>query len=277
MTTTLRPAGPLQQADDGTKSRTYDVCVNSRRVGTIDIGTDPGFGPAVGLLGSLRIDEPDRRRGRGTVAALAAEEVLRGWGCDQVLASAPPGAAAARRMLASLGYTERSRNMVKELPGEPPALPAGVEGRPMNEAEFARWRADSVENYARSWTDRGARPEEARAKSVASHRENLPDGLATPGVAMWVLVEGATVLGHVWVSHREGRERTSYVYDVRVGEAHRGRGFGRALMLLAERLCAEAGSARLGLHVFADNAPAVGLYVSLGYTTTSGHFYKKLL
>ncbi|MFD5030494.1 GNAT family N-acetyltransferase [Streptomyces sp. NPDC058405] len=279
MTTTLRPTGPLQQAADGGKSRSYEVCVNSRSVGTIEISTSPGFGHAAGVVRSLRIDEPDRRRGRGTVAVLAAEEVLRGWGCGQVLASVPPEAAPALGMLASLGYTERSRNMLKELPDKPPALPADVEGRPMNEAEYQDWLARSVDGYAQSWIDRGAPPREARAKSVTTHRETLPEGLATPGVSLNVLVHEGNVVGHLWVGRREVRpgEEGAYVYDIAVTEDQRGKGYGRALMRLAERVARESGMTLLGLHVFADNIPAVRLYESLQYVTTDRNFYKQLV
>ncbi|MEU3187445.1 GNAT family N-acetyltransferase [Streptomyces sp. NPDC006923] len=279
MTTTLRPTGPLQHTDDGGRSRAYDVCVNSRPVGAIEIRTDPGFGHRAGVVDSLRIDEPDRRRGRGTVAALAAEEVLRGWGCGQVLASVPAGAAPALGLLESLGYTERSRNMLKDLPGEPPALPAGLAGRPMNDAEYRTWLAQAVEGFAQNWMDRGVPPEQARAKSEASHRQFLPQGLGTPGVSMNVLVHEDAVVGHVWVARHEVRpgEWGSYVFDVAVTESLRGKGFGRALMLLAEGVALGSGSSLLGLHVFASNTPAVRLYESLGYVITHRNFYKQLV
>ncbi|MFJ1750323.1 GNAT family N-acetyltransferase [Streptomyces sp. NPDC088116] len=279
MTTTLRPTGPLQLADNGAKSRTYEVRVNSRPVGTIELATDPGSGPPCGIVRSLRIDEPDRRRGRATVAALAAEEVLRGWGCGEVQASAPAGAVPALRLLESLGYTERSRKMLKELPPGPPVLPAGVEGRAMTEDEYTAWAAQTVDRYARSWTDHGMPPEEARANAEASHRDILPDGLATPGISMSVLVHGGDVVGHLWVAPREVRpgERASYVYDVAVAEDRRQNGYGRALMLLAERVALEAGDTLLGLHVFTDNTPAVRLYESLGYETTVRNHVKRLL
>ncbi|MFD8964715.1 GNAT family N-acetyltransferase [Streptomyces sp. NPDC059568] len=279
MTTTLRPTGPLRQTDDGGKSRSYEVCVNSRPVGTVEIATDPGFGHKAGTIRALHIDEPDRRRGRATVAALAAEEVLRGWGCGQVMASVPPDAVAALRMLESLGYVERGRNMDKELPPEPPVLPEGVAGRPMNESEYAAWEAQAVENYAQSWIDRGTPPEQARAKSEASHRELLPDGLATPGAALHVLVHDGSAVGHIWVASREVRAGRpgSYVYDVAVQADLRGKGYGRALMLHAERIALEAGSELLGLHVFAGNTPAIRLYESLGYRTTQRNFFKPLL
>lgn len=65
MTTTLRPTEPLQRGADGALSRHYTVCVNSRPVGAIHLATHPSFGPAVAQIRDLRIEEPDRGRGRG--------------------------------------------------------------------------------------------------------------------------------------------------------------------------------------------------------------------
>ncbi|MET9625385.1 MULTISPECIES: GNAT family N-acetyltransferase [unclassified Streptomyces] len=279
MTTTLRPVEPLQQTPDGGRSRTYDVCVNSRRVGSVHLATAPGFGPGAGEITALGIDEPDRRRGRGTVAALAAEEILRGWGCGQVHVSVPAGADAALRMTTALGYTERSRNMVKALPAEPPALPEGVEIRPMVEAEYAAWEARAKKGYAQSWIDRGVPEDQARAKAEDSHRTHLPQGLATPGVRISVVVRDGQVVGHLWTGRIDLEPGTmgAYVYDIEVDAAQRGRGYGRALMLLAERVAIEAGDSRLGLHVFAGNTPALRLYESLGYRTTHVNGFKRLV
>nr|WP_311137132.1 GNAT family N-acetyltransferase [Streptomyces sp. I6] len=72
-------------------------------------------------------------------------------------------------------------------------------------------------------------------------------------------------------------ERGAYVYDVCVVEGYRGRGYGRVLMLVAERIAHEAGAPALGLHVAAGNVPAAGLYTSLGYRPVLHHFAKPLL
>lgn len=279
MTTTLRPTGPLQQTDDAMKSRTYDVCDNSRPVGVIELAMDGAFGTPAGVLRRLRIGEADRRRGRGTIAALAAEEVLRGWGCGQVVASVPAEADGVRPLLETLGYTERSRNMVKELAQEPPVPRPGVSGRPMDEAEYAVWEERSFEGFRQSWIDRGLPPEQARAKAEASRADNLSEGLATPGTRIEVLVHDEDVVGHVWVGSREiapGQE-IPFVYDVEVEAEKRGKGYGRALMLHAERIVHRTGAGMLGLHVFAGNTPAIGLYESLGYATTHHNVFKPLL
>ncbi|MFG3498510.1 GNAT family N-acetyltransferase [Streptomyces sp. NPDC047928] len=291
MTTTLRPTGPLQQADDGTLTRSYEVCVNSRPVGAVELGTVPGLGRTAGVIRSLRIDEADRRRGRGTVAALAAEEVLRGWGCARIQVSVPADASVALRLAAALGYTERGRNMSKDLVGsreqdelrEAPGtggsvLPAGLSVRPMTEDEFHGWYAAATEDFARQWVARGLSEEEARAKSETSHRQLLPDGLATGGTRFHVAVRDGAIVGQVWTGPApDGAEHGAYVWDVAVAAEERGKGYGRALMLFAERVARDSGAHRLGLHVFADNTPALRLYESLGYRTTHINSHKPLL
>ncbi|RWZ72902.1 GNAT family N-acetyltransferase, partial [Streptomyces albidoflavus] len=107
MTTTLRPAAPLQREPDGTvRLRPYDICVNGRPVGSLSVGTAPGMGPTVGLLDGLTVQEADRGRGRATVALLAAEEVLRGWGCTLARCTVPADAGPALRLATALGWTE---------------------------------------------------------------------------------------------------------------------------------------------------------------------------
>ncbi|MEU2389958.1 GNAT family N-acetyltransferase [Streptomyces sp. NPDC007369] len=274
MTTTLRPSGPLQQGAGGARSRPYEIRVNSRRVGALLIACDSPFGPAVGEIRDLAVDPPDRGRGRATVAALAAEEVLRGWGCRRVTASVPTASPAGLRMAAALGYTESGRNMAKDLAAEPPVLSAGVLGRPMTPAEYEAWYAEAVAGYAADWVGRGMPADAARAKSEADHARQLPRGLDTPGADLCVLEAAGVPVGHVWVAPSGPG---AYVYDVAVAEPYRGRGYGRDLMLLAERTALAGGHRVLALHVFAGNTPALRLYESLGYRTTNVYFAKDLL
>lgn len=278
MTTTLRPSGPIQSGADGAQRRTYDVCDNGRPVGSVDLAVEPGAGAATGLLSSLRIDEPVRRRGRGTIAALAAEEVLRGWGCAQVCTEVAPDNTAGQRLTAALGYTERSRNMVKTLPGDPPVLAEGLTARPMTPEEFARWEGRAIAGYAESLVSRGAARETALRAARTSHARHLPDGLATEGARIEYLLHGDETVGHVWVARFEMHPglTVGYVFDVEVEARFRGRGYGRALMLQAERIALAAGHERLGLHVVTANTPALRLYESLGYVPTRYNLAKPL-
>ncbi|ARZ71068.1 acetyltransferase [Streptomyces albireticuli] len=281
MTTTLRPTAPEQRTPDGGRARSYEVCVNSRPVGRIDLATDARFGSRVGRITHLRIDPRDRHRGRGTVAALAAEEVLRGWGCRRVEISVGAAQRVALGLAGALGYVERNRNMAKTLTAAP-RLPEGTDGRPMTADEFTAWERHAKEAYAQDWARRGVPPEQARAKAEADHRGALPDGLATPGALLSVLTHAGEPVGTLWVTLRAASDADpgdpgAYVYDIEVAEAHRGHGHGRSLMLLAEGQALRAGETRLGLNVFAGNTPALRLYESLGYRPTEFHLYKALL
>ncbi|MEU6356726.1 GNAT family N-acetyltransferase [Streptomyces sp. NPDC047072] len=274
MTTTLRPTEPLQRGADGALSRHYQVCVNSRPVGAIHLATHPGFGPALAQILDLRIEEPDRRRGRGTVAALAAEEVVRGWGCGQLVIRVPADAEPALRLATALGYVHRNRGMEKQLGDTAPELPAGSRCRPMTEAEFGPWRARGLDEYAGDWSSRGVPEAAARAKALKDHEATFPQGPATEGMRVSVLEHEGSRVGILWMAFRDDK---AFVYDVETDEAVRGRGHGRTLMLLAEAQTIAAGRRVLGLNVFAGNTPAERLYESLGYVPVGYSMYKSLL
>ncbi|MFI0863432.1 GNAT family N-acetyltransferase [Streptomyces smyrnaeus] len=287
MTTTLRPTGPESRTADGRRSRTYEIRVNSRPVGAVDLAGPPDDGPAFGRLGRLHVDLGERRRGRGTVAALAAEEILRGWGCTHVETSVPEPAAAdgseaeppvGVRLLNALGYAERSRHMIKEL-GKRPGLPTGSAVRALTEAEFDAWWAAGSATFVDTLVTWGFTREQATARSAAVRRTQLPDGAASSGARLSVLTCRGTDVGTLWLGFT-GLPRSdvgAWVYDVNVIPERRGEGHGRSLMLAAERICAEAGAARLGLNVFADNPRARRLYTSLGYRLVERFHVKALL
>jgi ribosomal protein S18 acetylase RimI-like enzyme len=277
MTTTLRPAGPERRGADGARTRSYTVCVNSRPVGSVELTGGGEFGPTVGTIAGLAIDAPDRRRGRGAVAALAGEEVLRSWGCTWVRISVPEDAEHALRLAASLCYTERNRHLRKDVgPARP--LPAGASVRPLSMAEYAPWLARGREDFIGSLTAIGVPRAVAEQREAASARSLLPgadpgspaapDGVALLGVAH----EGADVAA-LWVRTTE----PAWVYAVEVAAEFRGRGHGRTAMLAAENACGGAGALTVGLNVFVANVAAVRLYESLGYRTVVRHFVKALL
>ncbi|MFG2308263.1 GNAT family N-acetyltransferase [Streptomyces sp. NPDC048566] len=274
MTTTLRPTEPLQLAEDGRRSRRYQVCVNSRPVGAVRLATSAELGPDFARISDLRIEEPDRGRGRGTVAALAAEEVARGWGCRQIEVAVPGDAPRALALTRALGYVLRGRGMEKAVGADAPTLPPGAATRPMTPDEYAAWERAGRREYAEDWIRRGVPEAEAHAKSDRDFRRALPRGQDSPGALLTVLEHDGVPVGELWLGLRDGR---AFVYDVAVRAGRRGHGHGRTLMLLAEAQAGAAGCRRLALHVFADNAPAERLYASLGYGTTEYYLYKNLL
>jgi GNAT superfamily N-acetyltransferase len=275
VTTTLRPAGPEERGPDGTRARDFTVCVNGRPVGGLRLATDRRLGPGTGRIAALAIDEPDRRRGRGAVAALAAEEVLRTWDCRRVRARVPADAAHALRLAAALGYTERERAMAKELAGPVPAPPPGSAIRPMDEADRAAWEERTRAERVRESLAQGATPE--RAEAIAA--DALPAARCTAGTVLRVLAYEGTDVGRLWARTAGPADGPGqpWVHLIETAEPHRRHGHGRTLMLDAERECLAAGTSRLGLTVRADQFPALRLFESLGYRPTSYELAKPLI
>jgi GNAT superfamily N-acetyltransferase len=276
VTTTLRPTGPERRGESGSRARSYDICVNARPVGLVILAADPAHGALVGRIEQLAVDEGERHRGRGAVAALAAEEVLRQWGCRRVEAGLPADASAGLHLARALGYTERSRNMLKRL-AQPPRLPPGSAARPLADAETGAWREPGKQRHARALTEHGVPRDEAERRAAAFHTL-LPQGASTPGAALRVLSHDGTDVGTLWLQLDGGPrpDADAFVYDVEVTQRFRGRGHGRTLMLLAEREALAAGAGVLGLNVFAENLPALRLYASLGYQVVTYELYKPL-
>jgi ribosomal protein S18 acetylase RimI-like enzyme len=148
----------------------------------------------------------------------------------------------------------------------------------MRPDEFDDFLKHSNENYAREIATWGGESEEfARQKSKADHAAILPQGLDTPGNWIFVVEADAGRVGVLWLAERDhGGEKECYIYAVEIDEAYRGRGFGRAAMLLAEQEARSRGLHRIALNVFGGNEVARNLYRSLEYVETSVQMAKDL-
>jgi ribosomal protein S18 acetylase RimI-like enzyme len=94
----------------------------------------------------------------------------------------------------------------------------------------------------------------------------LPEGLQTEGHWLFVVEADGRAVGCLWFAERDMDGRPSaYLYDIQIDEDARGHGHGWAAMLVFEREAAERGLHHLSLNVFGGNAPARGLYRSLGW------------
>ncbi|MBW1596717.1 GNAT family N-acetyltransferase [Streptomyces sp. JJ38] len=274
MTTTLRPTGAEERSADGGRSRTYAVCVNGRPVGRLRLAAE-AVPRALGHLRDLTVEPAERRRGRATVAALAAEEILRGWGCRRVHCEIPAAAEAARRLAVALGYREGHRYLAKEPEASPPP-PPGSAARPMSDADFLRWRPVERSDHARTWQEEGLSAAEAAERAERDYTALLPEGPATAGAVLRVLAHDGEDVGWLWLGLNRPGTRGGYLYTVRVAPEHRGRGHGRTLLHLAEDACLAAGAPLLTLNVRTANTVARGLYASCGFRPTRLHFGKEL-
>ena len=280
MTTTLRPREPEIPLPGGRgRCRLYAVCVNGRPVGSVRITSRMHPGGQVGEISELRIDE-GRRRGRGTVAALAAEEVLRGWGCRRVEVWVP-SEEGLLRFASALGYTEYAHTVGKrlsiacDLPMEYSIRSREREDRPVRRAYGEALPTDHLLAGSTDWS--GATP----TLEEDAH-DRLRYGNSAMSVAVLLtLVAGGVEVGWVSVSPARGEPGEegldAWIHHLEVASEHRGRGYGRALMGAAERRCLATGARMVGVRVPTRNPAVAHLCGELGYQVTGRLLGKPLL
>ncbi len=143
---------------------------------------------------------------------------------------------------------------------------------------FPAWLERSRDEYANDLVVMGQTPEDAYRDADESMARYFPSGTPSPGHAVFDVVDdaGATV-GYLWIGpHGSDDAGAWWVWDIVIDADKRGRGLGRATMVLGEEYARAQGARTLGLNVFGFNTGACGLYESLGYETTSVKMLKKL-
>lgn len=149
---------------------------------------------------------------------------------------------------------------------------------PMSLAHFVVYRDVAEEMYAQDIRASGAMPEpEAREKAEIDFAKLLPDGLDTKDHYFWTAREGDAEVGMVWLGITQKSDGLhAFGYDFMVPEHLRRRGYGRAIMVAAEKLCKQRGVISVGLSVFGFNAGAQALYEQMGFEVTAIKMTKTL-
>jgi ribosomal protein S18 acetylase RimI-like enzyme len=151
--------------------------------------------------------------------------------------------------------------------------------RPVTPAEYHQWLPVVEAEYASQAASAGDLPiDEARARARAATARLLPEGMGTTGHFIFRAVDADENVGWLWLAALglPPDPCKAWVYDVSVDEEFRGRGYGRQIMLLAEREARMRGMTSIGLNVFGANMVARALYVSLGYEVTRQQMKKVL-
>jgi GNAT superfamily N-acetyltransferase len=150
--------------------------------------------------------------------------------------------------------------------------------RPMRNDEFADWLPLMRERYAADMVEHaGMSPERAAAKATDDTERLFPGGVPAAQHSVYVIEADGEPVGDLWLTEREETlEPCLFVYDIRLDEQFRGRGYGRAAMLFAEDEARRRGIDRVALNVFGGNEVARRLYRSLGYEENAVSMSKKV-
>ena len=144
--------------------------------------------------------------------------------------------------------------------------------RPLTSQEIAEYAGHLRTKYAAELREHLFLDEAAaNARADRTANDTFPDGSAAPGHWLFVVEDGeGTRVGVLWLGDPfDGDPDTLWVYDIEIDPDHRGRGLGRDTMLLAEAEARRLGRSRIKLNVFAGNAVARALYLSLGFEEMS--------
>ena len=99
----------------------------------------------------------------------------------------------------------------------------------------------------------------------------LVDGFSTKDNYTYNIIDDAgKEVGYIWYTIRnDGKNHKAFICDILVRKEFRGHGFGRRALVDLEEQVKSMGLNKIGLHVFAVNTVAVGLYKSMGYEVNS--------
>lgn len=151
---------------------------------------------------------------------------------------------------------------------------------PMTENEFQMYLEYSIQDYAQDYMKNGIWNEAAALQEAKQkYQQLLPQGLQTPQQYLFMVVDErlAKNVGVIWFAlHEQSGEQQARIYDGKVFEEFRRRGYATQVFHLLETHAAELGATTVSLHVFGHNTSAREVYEKLGYVATSITMVKKL-
>jgi GNAT superfamily N-acetyltransferase len=211
-------------------------------------------------LNDVVLDDP----GRSAELLPALVALARQDGCPSLGVATAPDEPARDALVELDGFVRRATNMALPLDAEIPD-PGGLVLDPMSQAEFDDYLTGSTEEYIGELRAAGMSEASARKQGEEQMAELVPDGLASEGMSFFTARVDGTAVGTLWLSTQRPM---AFVYDIKVDESQRRKGYGAATMNAAARFCRDLGHPALGLNVFGHNPNARALYDKLGYHVT---------
>lgn len=148
----------------------------------------------------------------------------------------------------------------------------------MTQPEFEAFLEQEIPEYAADNVRAGYWAEsESLQKARESFDRLLPQGLQSKDHYLYSIHNGDNAVGVIWMrANMDSPTKSGFIFDLRVDEKFRGKGYGKQAMILIEEKARELGLQSIGLHVFAYNRVARNLYEGIGYETSSLNMIKKL-
>ncbi len=150
--------------------------------------------------------------------------------------------------------------------------------QPMDERGFESHRERAIESFAKETAAAEKMPYTSCLYIARrAYAETLPDGPRTKNHFLFDVIETETRAPVGWLRFMLRSSETGssvYIYDITIAAESRGKGYGKAVMRLAEFEAKKLGARSVKLHVFTHNDRARSLYDGLGFRVT-GHMMCK--
>lgn len=149
----------------------------------------------------------------------------------------------------------------------------------MTETEFNDFYNVLIRDYAQDNVKAGNWIEEESLEKSKKQVDNLiPDGIDTKGNYLFSIIEKGSTIGVLWVNIKENKlnQKHAFIYDIRINEKFRGKGFGKQTLQSMEDWLKSLNVKDVGLHVFSENTVAIKLYEKFGFNFTSHNMLKGL-
>jgi ribosomal protein S18 acetylase RimI-like enzyme len=145
----------------------------------------------------------------------------------------------------------------------------------MDSTEFQKYLSFAIKNYAEQHVQAGNwNEQESISKATEQYTQLLPDGEKTANNKLYTIRFEDHAVGMIWMTLKSNNK--GFIYDINIWEGYQGRGYGKQAMEEIEMVGRKLGLKNIGLHVFAHNNIARGLYEKLGYKETDIVMVKEL-
>src|SRR5436309_14411447 len=105
----------------------------------------------------------------------------------------------------------------------------------MRDSEISEFAQRYFNQYVAERIAGGETTQQAREKATREWEEYFPAERGAQGHRHYRVMDGDTSVGQIWIGPLpSGSAGTAWIYYVEIAEGLRGRGYGRAAMLLAE-------------------------------------------
>lgn len=146
----------------------------------------------------------------------------------------------------------------------------------MTTSDFDNYLNIAVLDYADDKIKAGTWKEtEAIKQAKKSFTDILPEGINTADNYLFSIYIPTVIepIGMVWMKITN---RKAFIYDFKIHEEFRGKGYGKQTLKLFEKWACEHHLTEIGLHVFAHNTSAYQLYKKMGYDETDITMVRKI-